>query len=138
MFYYRVVLLAARPHEVTGRIGIIIHVEHSAFAPEPGTLYYLRLGSFLPRVFASAYNERLREIWRACPELFLGIAAASRVCDVILVDDLDKGEGNPRDILKAALERVAARYLRGVGPTPPATQETSADANDRYLPAAPG
>jgi hypothetical protein len=60
------------------------------------------------------------------------------VCDVILVDDLDKAEGNPRDILQGALERVAARYLRGVGPTPPATQELSANATDRYLPAAPG
>jgi hypothetical protein len=112
-------------------------VRAHAAATEP-TLRYLRLGSFLPRVFASAYSERLRELWRACPELFLGIAAASQVCDVILVDDLDKGEGNPRDILRAALERVAARYLRGVGPTPPAPRKTSANAIDRYVPAVPG
>ncbi len=51
---------------------------------------------------------------------------------------LDKDEGNPRDILEAALERVEGRYLHRVGLTPPATQELSANATDRYVPAVPG
>jgi len=82
-------------------------IEESPFAPEADTIYYRHLGSLLPSVFAVAYRNHLRRLWRAAPDLFLGLIDAARAGDVTVVDEWPDDDHAPRRVLAAALKWVA-------------------------------
>jgi hypothetical protein len=119
-------LILARADEVDRHRGLVVHIEESPFAPDPDSVRYHALGSLIGAAFALGYRERLRELLRRSPELFVGLVTAARAGDVTLVDGWGDEQWAPRRLLAGALRRVARQVL---SPRPAAADDRRLYAN---------